>query len=543
MIIPYMPNFRIRPLKRRIISWGYTALLNILFGLRLHYYNGPFVIRTDLLRTVPVNTRGFAFMASILLRLIKHKRTFVEVGMMIEPRHFGILVLCTLGLFVLARSKKTKFSLSGVFILALVILTIQSMSGFWAVYAEGRDTFSQSKNLAEWLQANYPGEIPVVYPDHVGATLCFYKEGYTYSLASGTGEESTFVRQRKENLKPFSPEMINEQNFRGEDRLLITNSPFHAILYKGKTVVEPLNSFEPAVAPNESFWVQRVHFRQAEEGSKEEPWTCKLLPFEGQILTISTPGEPEKENLGLSLAKFDNELGSTAEVKARFLEAPTTGYDGAVFSLLDGAREAKLSFYPDRVTILDQNEVVGSCPIDTGDGFHICRKYGIHTFSNNILGLPYATIENEIETIDLNIKAKASFVEFPIFHPYPRTELGDYCIEKGIYQPDYYGLHMSYMNKSPLSCFTEKEKNAQRNLSTLGLLVIWFPFLRNIVLKHLIYLPYNRFHFLLYYIAKVYLNKTRVYPMKLGPRGVWNTLRKSLKLESFKKFDEHKAVS
>ena len=171
--------------------------------------------------------------------------------------------------------------------------------------------------------------------------------------------------------------------------------------------------------------------------------------------------------------------------------------------------------------------------------FHICHKYGISTFSNNIVGLPFATIENDIETIDMNIKARVSFAEFPIFHPYPKTELGDYCIEKGIYKPDYAGLHMSYMNKSPLSCFTEKEKNIQRNLSTLGLLVIWKPALRNIVLKWLIYLPYNKFYFLLYYVVKTYLNKTRVYPMKLGAKGFWNALRKSFKLESFKKFDEH----
>jgi len=177
------------------------------------------------------------------------------------------------------------------------------------------------------------------------------------------------------------------------------------------------------------------------------------------------------------------------------------------------------------------------------NAFHICRKHSIRTFSNNILGLPYATLENEIETIDLNIKAKASFVEFPIFHPYPRTDLGDYCIEKELYQPDYTKMHMSYMNRSPLSCFTEKEKNIQRNLSTLGLLVVWLPFLRKIVLKWLIYLPYNMFFFLLYYLAKVYLNKTRVYPLKLGPKNLWKSLVKSFKLEKFRKFDERKAIS
>lgn len=172
------------------------------------------------------------------------------------------------------------------------------------------------------------------------------------------------------------------------------------------------------------------------------------------------------------------------------------------------------------------------------EAFHVCRKQGINTFSNNILALPYSTIQNDIETLDLNIKARVSFAEFPIFHPYPKTELGDYCVEKGIYTPDYGGLHMSYMNKSPLSCFTEKEKNMQRNLSTLGLLVIWFPRSRNLVVNHLIHLPYNRLYFLTYYVLKVYLNKTRIYPMRLGFRGFWRALRKSLKLESFKKTDE-----
>jgi radical SAM superfamily enzyme YgiQ (UPF0313 family) len=173
-------------------------------------------------------------------------------------------------------------------------------------------------------------------------------------------------------------------------------------------------------------------------------------------------------------------------------------------------------------------------------GFLICHKHGIYTFSNNILGLPHATLANEIETIDLNLKAKVSFAEFPIFHPYPRTALGDKCIEEGIYNQDYSGLHMSYMNKSPLTCFTEKEKNIQRNLSTLGLLVIWQPWLRGLVLKYLIHLPYNALYFWLYYFAKVYLNKTRVYPIKLGPLAIWRIYRKSSKLEKFKKFDERK---
>ncbi|MFC1990737.1 glycosyltransferase family 2 protein [Chloroflexota bacterium] len=89
MVIPYVLNFHIRPLARRIISWGYTALLNVLFGLRLHYYNGPTVNKRDLIKSVNVTTTGFDFQARILIRLIKQKYSFVQVGIMLEHRQHG----------------------------------------------------------------------------------------------------------------------------------------------------------------------------------------------------------------------------------------------------------------------------------------------------------------------------------------------------------------------------------------------------------------------------------------------------------------------
>ncbi|MDP2932253.1 MAG: glycosyltransferase family 2 protein [Chloroflexota bacterium] len=90
MVIPYVTNFSIRPLSRRIVSWGYTALLNILFWKRLHYYNGPCAFRTDLAKSVPtVNSRGFAFMAPILLRLMKRGHSYVEVGILLQNRRYG----------------------------------------------------------------------------------------------------------------------------------------------------------------------------------------------------------------------------------------------------------------------------------------------------------------------------------------------------------------------------------------------------------------------------------------------------------------------
>ena len=139
-----------------------------------------------------------------------------------------------------------------------------------------------------------------------------------------------------------------------------------------------------------------------------------------------------------------------------------------------------------------------------------------------------------METLDLNIACKVSFAEFPIFHPYPRTELGDYCIEQGIFDQHYEHLHLSYQSISPLSCFTPEQKNIQINLSELGLIAVWFPKLRNLIVNRLIKLPHNSLFFLAYYFAKAYLVNRKIYPFRLRFSSAFKLLKKSLSLERFK---------
>jgi len=172
------------------------------------------------------------------------------------------------------------------------------------------------------------------------------------------------------------------------------------------------------------------------------------------------------------------------------------------------------------------------------NAFGLCNKYDIKTFSGNMLGLPFSRIEDDIATVDLNIACKASYADFPIFHPYPKTELGQLCIDKGYYDANYQTMHMSYMNRSPLNCFTEREKQIQKNISELGLVVVKFPKLRNLILNRLIYLPNNIFFFLAFYFTKAYLVKTKLYPFKIGPLGLLRIFLKSFRLEKFKRTDE-----
>ncbi len=166
--------------------------------------------------------------------------------------------------------------------------------------------------------------------------------------------------------------------------------------------------------------------------------------------------------------------------------------------------------------------------------FDLCVKYGIKTFANSIMGIPFSTIEDDIATLDMNIKCKVSLAEFPIYFPYPRTELGEMCCEKGLFDGNYSSLHMSYQYRSPLNCFTEKHKSIQRNLSLLGTVVAAFPFLRNPVVKYLIYLPYNIVFYWLYLLSKIYVVKTKIYPFRLAAADFFGMISKSVKVDKFK---------
>ncbi|MBI3548171.1 MAG: glycosyltransferase family 2 protein [Elusimicrobia bacterium] len=89
LVIPYMLDSSERPLARRVVSRAFVVFMNVLFGLRLRYYNGPCLLRTALVRDVRLRTHGFAYMAAILTILLKKGATFREVGIPLQYRRKG----------------------------------------------------------------------------------------------------------------------------------------------------------------------------------------------------------------------------------------------------------------------------------------------------------------------------------------------------------------------------------------------------------------------------------------------------------------------
>lgn len=86
IVIPWTVNTDMRRWGRRILSRAFTMLMNALFRCGLKYYNGPAVHRRDLLDTIEINTRGFAFQAIALTKLIRRGHSFLEVPMHLQPK-------------------------------------------------------------------------------------------------------------------------------------------------------------------------------------------------------------------------------------------------------------------------------------------------------------------------------------------------------------------------------------------------------------------------------------------------------------------------
>ena len=110
---------------------------------------------------------------------------------------------------------------------------------------------------------------------------------------------------------------------------------------------------------------------------------------------------------------------------------------------------------------------------DVIDKFRMAERYGIGIFNNMILGVPDSTIEDDRDAVRLDIAAGVKFSSFSILVPYPGTEIGKYCEDKGYYKMDPDTFSESLLERSMLSCFSEKEKNQQQNILFLGGLALF----------------------------------------------------------------------
>jgi radical SAM superfamily enzyme YgiQ (UPF0313 family) len=103
------------------------------------------------------------------------------------------------------------------------------------------------------------------------------------------------------------------------------------------------------------------------------------------------------------------------------------------------------------------------------------KSFGINTFVNFMLAAPESTLEDDLQTIDVSRKAKVTYVNFTTTEPMKGTQLYNYCLEKGYIDSSFVGDMTKMFERSPLSCFSKREKNIRYNIFLLGCLVSKLP--------------------------------------------------------------------
>ena len=81
--------WRSRPLVRTVLSKTFTALVNLITGRRLHYYNGLQIHRAGVLKRLTVQSSGYGFQAEVLVKALRITRSFIEVPMDLREREHG----------------------------------------------------------------------------------------------------------------------------------------------------------------------------------------------------------------------------------------------------------------------------------------------------------------------------------------------------------------------------------------------------------------------------------------------------------------------
>jgi len=105
------------------------------------------------------------------------------------------------------------------------------------------------------------------------------------------------------------------------------------------------------------------------------------------------------------------------------------------------------------------------------------REYGINTYVNYMLAAPESTLQDDLDTIKQCKEGKVTYPSYTTTVPIEKTELWDYCVARGLIDPATYPRDMSgCMEKTTLSCFTEKEKNVRYNIFLLGALISKLPY-------------------------------------------------------------------
>jgi radical SAM superfamily enzyme YgiQ (UPF0313 family) len=161
---------------------------------------------------------------------------------------------------------------------------------------------------------------------------------------------------------------------------------------------------------------------------------------------------------------------------------------------------------------------------------HLIHKGGLHLTTTNMIGLPTSTLEDDYETLALNIQARPAYAHVFIFQPYPRTELGEFTREHGWMVGTFDDIGEVAWDHSVLE-FNDAHRRGLSVLQRFFAIGVEWPRMVPVI-KRLMKLPDNPLFFLVNKLWKGWAIKNRVHPVRLGLREVLETTWHFMRIKS-----------
>jgi len=190
-----------------------------------------------------------------------------------------------------------------------------------------------------------------------------------------------------------------------------------------------------------------------------------------------------------------------------------------MLSLMSQAGCYSMTLSVDSTSEFVREEVLGrkQKKVDVEEKLRLIKSYGINTFVNFMLGAPFSTIESDLESIEMGVRAKADYLPYSITTPMKGTKLYEYSIENKVLPEDYSDevIQREFWERSVYTCFTEKEKDIHQNIYYLGgitaLMPNWIRWFGYLLIKHT---PPNRFYEWLRSIYRQYKIEHKIFKLK-----------------------------
>ncbi len=79
IVISYATNTNERNIGRRIVSWAFRTLLNVLFRLNIKHYGNSILYRSSQLKQFHIRTNSFGYQPEALIKMLKTGCSYVQV--------------------------------------------------------------------------------------------------------------------------------------------------------------------------------------------------------------------------------------------------------------------------------------------------------------------------------------------------------------------------------------------------------------------------------------------------------------------------------